>query len=140
MGTLPEKACTTCGVEFQPTREWSSYCSYNCRVNSPAKRERTRKFQQERRDKINQIKLDRGCIYCGYNAHPAALDFDHRNPEEKLFNISQDPKRAWNSIVEEIEKCDVVCANCHRITTDEKQHYHSARMGSDRAPSCRDSD
>ena len=74
--------------------------------------------------------MERGCVVCGYNAPPAALDFNHVRGV-KLFNVSQDPKRALYSIMQEIEKCDVLCANCHRIHTYENRHWHTKRGGGD---------
>ena len=131
MATLSKIPCGTCGVEFQPTRSWSKYCSHTCKVNSPTKKARTSDYQKARREKLNQIKLEKGCSRCGYNKHPAALHFDHRDHTQKTFNISQDPKRSWKSIEEEIAKCDVLCANCHSVRTHEEQHiYYSARLGS----------
>ena len=133
MEPLSTVSCATCGVTFIPTRAWGKYCSTACRVNSPAKRARTRDYQSFRREWLNTIKVDIGCAICGYNKHPAALDFDHRDPSTKSFNISQDPKRSLQSILDEIAKCDVLCANCHRIQTYDKQHYHTARLGNTRA-------
>lgn len=130
MGALPKIPCVTCGEDFQPTRSWSQYCSKKCRVNSPTKRKHTNAYRQKRRDKLNQIKQERGCARCGYNEHPAALHFDHRDHTQKSFNISQDPKRSWETIEAEIAKCDVLCANCHAVRTHEEQHiYYSARLG-----------
>lgn len=63
------------------------------------------------------IKLARGCAECGYREHAEALDFDHRPDEIKLFNVSAQLNRSLDSILSEIEKCDVVCANCHRVRT-----------------------
>ena len=48
--------------------------------------------------------------------HPAALSFDHVQGV-KLGNISEMIKRAWTVIAAEIQKCDVVCLNCHAIRT-----------------------
>lgn len=45
------------------------------------------------------------------------LEFDHRNPKEKKFCVSQGTHKSWQQINEEIAKCDVVCANCHKIRT-----------------------
>ena len=58
------------------------------------------------------------CIDCGYSGHMAALDFDHRDPKTKDFQLAY----GLNSLSEkdcEIEaaKCDIRCANCHRIKT-----------------------
>ena len=51
------------------------------------------------------------CITCGYNRCLAALQFHHINPYEKEFNISD--KNRWVDIVDELEKCVLLCANCH---------------------------
>lgn len=65
---------------------------------------------------VDAYKLNSGCIVCGYNENPVALDFDHRIQSEKLFDISS---RLANireeTLINEISKCDVLCANCHRI-------------------------
>jgi uncharacterized protein YerC len=59
------------------------------------------------------------CVKCGYNECPAALTFHHRNPEEKEFWIGGLSERI-NSVYElderiknELDKCDLLCANCH---------------------------
>jgi hypothetical protein len=74
----------------------------------------------ERIAAIGEIKLQRGCeepTCVGYPNHPAALDFDHVRGE-KLYNVAKMAAGySWAKILVEIEKCDVVCANCHRIRT-----------------------
>lgn len=55
------------------------------------------------------------CIVCGYHKCISALEFHHRNPLEKDFSISSDGNtRSWEKIKGELDKCDLVCANCHR--------------------------
>ncbi len=44
------------------------------------------------------------------------MDFDHVRGK-KLFNIANGRYRTWKSVIIEIAKCDLVCANCHRIRT-----------------------
>ena len=67
---------------------------------------------------IDDIKRSMGgCIDCGFNGHPAALDFDHLPGTTKLFNIGQEKNRPRAQLMEEIAKCELVCANCHRIRT-----------------------
>ncbi len=79
---------------------------------------------------IQNYKLERGCSDCGFNGHPAALEFDHLPQFEKKFAISQLLVRMnipHEVLMEEIAKCEVVCANCHRVRTfDRAQHggYH----------------
>ncbi len=64
------------------------------------------------------IKLQRGCYHCGYNENAGALDFHHRDPDKKSNLVPQlidsKPRTLWR----EIEKCDVLCARCHREITN----------------------
>lgn len=120
------KYCLTCKNSFEPLRDWQKYCCSVCRNNNPNKKNTTRIFQQTRRDLINKIKLDRGCSICGYNAHAAALDFNHINGDKK-FSISQDTKKAMSKLLAEIDKCEILCANCHRIHTYENRHWQTKR-------------
>lgn len=56
------------------------------------------------------------CIICGYNRCLAALEFHHLDPSHKDFGIAEayaNPKK-WETIVDELKKCILVCANCHR--------------------------
>lgn len=67
---------------------------------------------------IKQIKQRYGtsCTICGYNKNYAALDFHHINPEEKEYNPAQLINNLYNldDIFNELDKCQLVCANCHR--------------------------
>lgn len=69
------------------------------------------------RAKADAIKVARGCADCGYNAHPAALDFDHLPGFEKSMEVSKMYTKPWHQIAEEMAKCEIVCANCHRVRT-----------------------
>lgn len=135
---LLEKQCVHCGTNFVTNIERRKFCSSKCRTANhrlddtnkntdkpPAFCSTT--HQRMRREIINEYKVRCGCADCGFNKHPAALDFDHKDPSQKLFLVSGDPKRNWKEMAKEIEKCEVVCANCHRIRTDEKNHYRTAR-------------
>lgn len=57
------------------------------------------------------------CTDCGFRYKFWQMDFDHRNPEDKLFAISGSGRRDMDRLKAEIAKCDVVCANCHRNRT-----------------------
>jgi hypothetical protein len=55
------------------------------------------------------------CMICGYNKTNAALDFHHIDGKIKEFGISLDRiTRSWQKVTKELEKCVLVCANCHR--------------------------
>ena len=71
---------------------------------------------------IDKIKLEKKCALCGFNSHPKALTFHHLDPSEKgssvsdlvfHFPISKIKTKDFSTIEREIEKCIVLCANCH---------------------------
>lgn len=80
---------------------------------------------RKRSDEYFLFKQTIGCKLCGYAAHGSALDFHHRDPKLKIclvnaFNYRNGKGKA------EIEKCDLLCANCHRVETT-KQHREKDR-------------
>lgn len=72
---------------------------------------------------VTEYKLARGCSVCGYNKCADALEFDHVDREKKNFVLSDAYKYAWEKIHKELEKCIVLCANCHREKTIKEQDY-----------------
>ena len=66
------------------------------------------------------------CVDCGFS-NPAVLDFDHRNPNEKIYEVSKMVRDgySWENILKEINKCDVRCANCHRLKTAKDQEWYN---------------
>ena len=68
-------------------------------------------------DFIRDYKLEAGCEICGYDEHSCDLQFDHRDPSKKLFNIARGRDYPWKVFLAEIAKCRVLCANCHAVHT-----------------------
>ena len=69
-----------------------------------------------RKFKLIELNGNKGCECCGYIKNIGALEFHHVIPSTKKFpldarNLSN---RGWNSILEEFNKCIILCANCHR--------------------------
>jgi len=61
------------------------------------------------------------CELCGYRRCVAALDFHHTDPTQKDFAISRLGSKVWSeAIARELDKCQLVCANCHREAHDTK--------------------
>ena len=75
----------------------------------------------------DSIKMTAGCEVCGYRIHPAALTFDHINPENKyrtksgnlvhLSDMIKGNRYALTTVLAEISKCRVLCFNCHMEAT-----------------------
>jgi 5-methylcytosine-specific restriction endonuclease McrA len=54
------------------------------------------------------------CQECGYNKSTRALEFHHLDPNKKDFGISASGyTRSWEKVKEELNKCVMLCANCH---------------------------
>lgn len=78
--------------------------------------ERNARTYQRHRELIRQAKL-RPCADCGIQYPYYVMDFDHRDGATKAFTLSDVSRATRKSLLREIEKCDVVCANCHRERT-----------------------
>ena len=72
--------------------------------------ERNRRF-------VREVKTAGACADCGGTFHHCQMDFDHRPGETKSFELSDVKKQSLDRIRREIRKCDLVCANCHRMRT-----------------------
>jgi hypothetical protein len=77
--------------------------------------EQQRRRARTAREMIQKIKAG-PCKDCGGTFHHAAMDFDHVIGEKK-FEVSKMVLRSLQSILDEIAKCDLVCACCHRVRT-----------------------
>jgi hypothetical protein len=84
--------------------------------NSSRFAENARRREREIKEFIQQQKAGLSCKQCG-NADIRVLDFHHADKNTKEASISSMAKRGWGKerILKEIAKCEVLCANCHRI-------------------------
>lgn len=82
------------------------------------RRETLIKAVAKRRKKIKAMAIEyKGgkCIGCGYNRYQGALELHHVNPIEKGFGIGDKGyTRSWVKVKAELDKCVLLCANCHR--------------------------
>jgi hypothetical protein len=102
-------SCRSCRAR----RARDDYQENSDRYKSAAKRR-----VADLRERVNQIKSV-PCADCGGRFDPVCMDFDHLPEYEKVADIASMFRRkfAWSKIEAEIAKCDVVCANCHRLRT-----------------------
>ena len=87
------------------------------------------KIRYKNRQGILEYMLEHPCIICGED-DPVVLEFDHRNPSEKCFTISDacSQKMRLDKIMLEVKKCDVLCANCHRRKTAKDRGYYNHKV------------
>lgn len=72
--------------------------------------------------RLSYIKAKSGCIKCGEKDY-VVLEFNHICGATKLFNIgkTKGKSKSWKTILKEVEKCEVLCANCHKLVTAREQ-------------------
>lgn len=64
------------------------------------------------------------CKDCDQTFPPCAMDFDHLEGYKKIRTVSSMINYgSWKKLKEEIEKCEIVCSNCHRIRTSKRLGY-----------------
>jgi hypothetical protein len=82
----------------------------------------TRKYRNKLTSFIIEIKSE-PCIDCHKSFHYCVMDFDHKNPEIKINSISRMISNCTSveNLKKEISKCDLVCANCHRIREEKRR-------------------
>jgi len=93
---------------------WQRYLGY-CQISSKRRHTKVALFLQ-------RVKRKFGCSRCGYRKCTAALDFHHRDPKTKIFAIGRRLSESIKKLKDEIRKCDIICANCHRA-----EHYQGKK-------------
>ena len=113
------------------SRRWYKKNKESVKARTSANREKhKRQYLAQQRSRVAKIrtgirwyKQTNGCMDCGITDW-RVLEFDHI-PERgaKLFNIGGTTWNALPTLWKEIQKCDVVCANCHAIRTRERGQW-----------------
>lgn len=131
-----QKRCSRCGhtklvTEFnfkqRAARVRHSYCREcgkqltrrHYARNKRAYLDRNARTYLRHRELIRAAK-SRPCADCGVQYPYYVMDFDHRVGEVKVFGMNSVSRKTVREILREIEKCDVVCANCHRERTQRR--------------------
>ena len=102
--------CKDCKKEYN-----KKYYSLTKDVHNPKRYARRTETRESLRDFLKEYKESRPCSDCG-NFYPSfVMDFDHQS--DKSFNIGNGVAANLQVLIAEIEKCELVCSNCHRIRT-----------------------
>lgn len=75
--------------------------------------EHVKNFRNNRKNQIVYV-MGGKCQICGYDKSNSALELHHINPDEKEFTFDKGQNISWEKLQEELKKCILVCANCHR--------------------------
>ena len=95
--------CEKCGADIK--KKWKVVTLFCRQCNQSIKR--------RKRKKILVDLLGGSCIICGYNKCLEALQFHHREESHKTISISKNLSGSFKNLKKEIQKCILVCANCH---------------------------
>lgn len=85
-------------------------------------------YRQSRRDLIDGLK-NVPCVVCGGEFPPECMDFNHINPLDKEFNVGSNIWGDLDRLLAEIDKCEVICANCHRTRTRAQGYFNRKKKG-----------
>jgi hypothetical protein len=126
------KICTICKIpkpfeEFSPRKSAKDGLYSRCKTchrkevrdgyqkDPKSKLEDCKKCRQILLDITDVIKAERGCKACKKENDPVCLDFHHLDPTKKDLSIAKlVSNKSKQRMLDEIKKCVVVCANCHR--------------------------
>jgi hypothetical protein len=108
-GKLQSK-CKSCSSNYS-----KKHYTNNKKIYIERARNSNQKANVRNRKFVSDYKSYAGCKVCGENCH-VCLDFHHIDSKNKTRNISRMSNEAWSleSIMKEIDKCIVLCSNCHR--------------------------
>ena len=107
-----QTACRPCGREIS-----RAYYKKNAVRMRKQIHEKNKINRAVLKAEIDEMK-SQPCMDCGVSYPPIVMDFDHREGEDKTGNVSVFVASGNRTATyAEIEKCDIVCSNCHRIRT-----------------------
>ena len=139
----PLRTCKICGITADNkellslfiNHKQSKFSKKNLCKKCNSKKLRTQETNEKNRIRTNKLRLENKiqgliyvkeyygypfeCMLCGYTSDLfAPFDLHHRNNKEKEGTPSQLMKQSFNRFKVEVQKCDLLCSNCHRI-----KHY-----------------
>ena len=113
----PQSRCMKCQRAYSRQHYQSNKTQHN------ARRVQNRYGEAKAKRSVIDARKSVPCMDCGVRFPSYVMDFDHREPRRKLFEISGSEYRfTLEVIIAEMDKCDVVCSNCHRIRTHNQRN------------------
>lgn len=141
MGRGTQQECTTCNKNMRVSQHNPKCSDCTAAFNRAYYKQNAEKRKAQQalsRESKKELKRDlvwnyldsHPCVDCG-ESDPIVLEFDHRDPNEKEYQISYLLTGNWSidKIVSELAKCDVRCANCHRRRSVDQFGHWKGRRG-----------
>lgn len=137
--------CKNCNKYFKKRGKIKLFCSSDCRfsywvnhnrerLNANVRKYRAKRYKEEGQWRNNSPKAkalkdwmielkSNPCQDCGKNFPICCMDFDHKIGTKKTYNVGSMFAHHYSKelIKKELKKCDLVCANCHRVRTQKRR-------------------
>ena len=126
------RICEICGQEFDIIDNgWTRKYCYTCSPHEDEHMSHSQAVTIKRRAiKTALINYKGGkCCRCGYNKCARALEFHHLDASQKDFGVSRNLAKDMNKLKQEVDKCILVCSNCHAEIHDELENGSVAQPG-----------
>lgn len=115
-----EKICAICKKTFETNRKDQTTCSKKCRKEFKKQYlkeknycyDKVKNWRKKVKEKAVEYKGGK-CSICGYNRCLRSMEFHHLDPTKKDFAISKSKSANFDMIKSELDKCILVCSNCH---------------------------
>lgn len=116
--------CQSCGREYLYFDKDGKRCGHTTVECNSCK---TNKQRWNRKKMAIEYKGGK-CCRCGYDKCEQALNFHHIDPATKTFSLSSNHCRSWESVKKELDKCVLLCANCHAETHNQQNAPLAQRL------------
>lgn len=121
-----KKKGTADGLQYRCKQCNSEYLKLHYKNNKSYYKEKTKKRAKETHAAISELKKV-PCSDCGQTFPPYVMDFDHMHSKVgSISNLTINRRWSLDRLKEELKKCELVCANCHRIRTHERHSIRSS--------------
>lgn len=110
--------CKLCRKKYH-----NKWYSENKELQKSRVKKANKKVRRENRKRLWDYLLTHPCVDCS-ESRPQVLEFDHVRGKKRK-DVSSMMDYSWATILDEIAKCDVRCANCHKMKTCEQFGYYS---------------
>lgn len=119
--------CKVCYKEHRKTYAANHYEKYGDAYRERARLRRA-KMKRIRQNELIEYMRDKSCVQCG-ESDIRVLEFDHIDPALKSFSIARaiNDGVLWDTILAEINKCQVLCSNCHKKRTAAQYGWFKAQ-------------
>lgn len=101
----------------------ASYVRRPARTATIPSRSVARQYIAAAKIAIGHCQWPDGCVWSVTVDNVHVFDFDHREPSKKSFALSKPHSKTIDQIQQEIDKCDLLCANHHRLRTQRDRHH-----------------